>query len=105
MKTSVATAGVAAVLVAVSILAVPAVASGAEYLADASQTLDASASAVYVPTAATSVGASSPEAATLSPSADLGVAVSIWGASGLLLLGGGALAVGVSSRRQRRLAV
>jgi hypothetical protein len=96
---------VAAVLVAVSILAVPAVASGAEYLASASQTQDAPASAVYVPTAATTVATSSLGASAVSPSADLGLLVSIWGASGVLLLGGGALAVGVSARRQRSLAV
>ncbi|MDO9063558.1 MAG: hypothetical protein Q7U41_03315 [Microbacterium sp.] len=104
MKTSVATAAVATVLVGVSILAVPAVASGAEYLADASS-VSASASAVYVPTAATTVAASSAEASAASPSADLSLLVTIWGASGVLLLGGGALAVRLSARRQRSLAV
>jgi hypothetical protein len=104
MKTSVATAAVAAVLVGVSILAVPAVANGAEYLADASS-VNASASAVYVPTAATTVATSSAGASAASPSADLSLLITIWGASGVLLLGGGALAVGVSARRQRSLAV
>ena len=104
MKTSVAAAAAAAVLIAVSILAVPAVASGAEYLADASS-VNAPASAVYVPTAATTVAAASEAASAASPSADLGLLVTIWGASGVLLLGGGALAVSFSARRQRSLAV
>ena len=103
MKTSVATAGVAAALVAVSLLAVPAVASGADYLA-ASQTLEGSASAAYLPTAATSDAGAAASSAVTQP-ADLSVFVTMWGASGVLLLSGGALAVGISARKQRSIAV
>ena len=95
MKTSVAVASAAAVLIALSILAVPAVASGADYLSDAS---------VSTPTKSDSQSAPSDTTVSASRDADLVPLITAWGASGAVLLGGGALAVAASVRRQRKLA-
>ena len=84
-----------AVLVAASILAVPAVASGADYLSDAS---------VSTPTKSDSQSAPSDTTVSASRDADLVPLITAWGASGAVLLGGGALAVAASVRRQRKLA-
>ena len=94
MKTSVAVASAATALVAVSILAVPAVASGSDFLAQSS---DSSKSQLIEP-ASSQVAA---EAA--SPERGLVPLITAWGAGGVLLFGGGAVAVGASVRRQRKL--
>ncbi len=95
MKSSVAAATAAAVLVAVSILAIPAVASGADYLADAEVT----ASAAYLPTAGTNASTSDP--ADAAQRGGFTPLITAWGAGGALLLSGAAVAVGASVRRQR----
>ena len=90
MRTSIAVAGAAAVLVALSILSVPAVASGAEYLAKASVSSQAETN-------------SSASSVTATASRDEGLVplITAWGVGGAVLLGGGALAVAASVRRQR----
>jgi hypothetical protein len=97
MRTSVAAAGAAAVLVALSILAVPAVASGADYFAEASASTQSEAASTESSASNTSVTASRDD--------ELVPLITAWGASGAILLGGGALAVAASVRRQRKLQV
>ena len=94
MKASVAAASAAAALVALSILAVPAVASGADYLSDAS---------VSTTSESDSQPSASNTTVSASRDADLVPLITAWGASGAVLLGGGALAVAASVRRQRKL--
>lgn len=95
MKTATVVGSAASILVAVSVLAVPAVASGAEALRHESTP----AQVIYAPT----------ETADAAPIAvrsddDLTTLMTIWGAAGIALFSGGAIAVGTSVRRQRRLA-
>jgi hypothetical protein len=94
MKTSFAVASAVAVLISLSILAVPAVASGADYLAEASTSTQPDAA---------SQSSGSNASVTASRDNDLVPLITAWGASGAILLGGGALAVAASVRRQRKL--
>ena len=94
VKTSIAAAGVVTAIVGISILAVPAVASGAEYLA----TTDVAP--ISQPSESDSSAAAYPQ-----PSGDLTGLITAWGVGGLIVLGGGATAVAASVRRQRKLTV
>lgn len=96
MKTSFAVVIAAAVLIALGILAVPAVASGADYFAEA-PTSTQSDDGTQPSTSSTSVSASGDD--------DLVPLITAWGAGGAVLLVGGALAVAASVRRQRKLPV
>lgn len=103
MKTSVATAAAVSSLIAISILAVPAVASGAEYLSDVRATDTTTAAGL----AAASRLNDLPDATAPNSSGDaaaLSPLITVWGISGLALLAGGSIAVAASVRKQRRLA-
>ena len=103
MRSSIAVACAFSGIVAVSILAVPAVASGADYLASKNQ--EASTTAIYAPVANRPARASDANTAGRSrPASDLTGLITAWGAGGVVLLGGGAIAVAASVRRQRNLA-
>jgi hypothetical protein len=99
LKASVAVVGASILLVAVSILAVPAVASGADYIARTSTTAESAASDTAVGSSETIPAVSAPDSPDLVP------LISAWGASGLVLFGGGAVAVAASVRKQRKTAV
>ena len=94
MKSFVPAVGVAVVLVGVSILAVPAVASGAEYLNE-----------TRTATTTNRLNASSDGVAGAPAAVDLTPLITAWGATGLALLAGGSIAVATSVRRQRHAAV
>lgn len=104
MKTSVAAGVAAASLITISILALPAVASGSEYLSEArsaSQTTTAEVSSVIVDSQNTDI-ADTNLAASRSTTTPLGPLITAWGISGVALFGGGAVAVALSVRNQRR---
>lgn len=94
MKTSVAAAGAAVVLVALSIIAIPAVASGADLLADASASTRPEVAPRWM---------ASEMPASASRDEELGPLITAWGASGAVLLVGGAAAVAASVHRQRKI--
>jgi hypothetical protein len=102
MKFPVAAVAASVVLIGVSFLAVPAVASGAEYLAASRAESSAAAQApqdlVRTSTRAPEVGGS----ANSQVAGDLDPLITAWGAAGLALFGAGATAVALSVRSQRK---
>lgn len=104
MRTPLAAGIAAACLVSISILAVPAVASGPEYLADARSASNTTTVAGVVEASQNTDVSDASAAAVRENAGGLSPLITAWGVTGLALFGGGAIAVATSVRRQRKLA-
>ncbi|GAA1666330.1 hypothetical protein [Microbacterium lacus] len=105
MRTPLAAGIAAACLISISILAVPAVASGSEYLAYARSASNTTTVAGVVEASQNTDVSDASTAALRENAGGLSPLITAWGFTGLALFGGGAIAVATSVRKQRKLAV